>query len=48
MLSLFTKAVALLASIQSVAGSPVRESQQVIDVARRANGPVNAVYFTNW
>ena len=49
MLSLLTKTVAFLASIQSAAGlaMPTVESQAV-DVAKRANGPVNAVYFVNW
>ncbi len=47
MLTLLTKAVALLASIQSVAGTPAAENE-VVDVAQLSNGFVNAVYFTNW
>lgn len=49
MLSLLTKTVALLASLQSVAGLAISKSENnAVDVVRRANGPVNAVYFVNW
>jgi chitinase len=49
MLSLLTKTVALLASLQSVAGLAISKSEnKAVEVVRRANGPVNVVYFTNW
>lgn len=49
MLSLLTKAVALLASVQSVAGLAMPKAEdKAVNFVKRANGPVNAVYFVNW
>nr|ADV02751.1 chitinase [Trichothecium roseum]ADV02752.1 chitinase [Trichothecium roseum] len=49
MLSLLTKAAALLASVQAVTGLAVpRTPAKAVEVTKRASGPVNAVYFTNW
>jgi len=49
MLSLLTKSLAVLASFQATVGLALpRAEHEVVDLATRATGPVNAVYFTNW
>lgn len=48
MLSLFTKSLAFLASLQSAAGMVVPNPHHKRDCSKRANGAVNAVYFVNW
>ncbi|KAG9251585.1 chitinase [Emericellopsis atlantica] len=49
MLSLLSKSLAFLAGIQAVAGLAIPTVQdKALEVSKRANGPVNSVYFTNW
>lgn len=48
MLSVITKSLAVLASIQAAAGLAVPQPESNTVIAKRATGPVNAVYFTNW
>lgn len=49
MLSLLTKSLAFFASVQSATGLALPHAHHnAVDVVRRADGLVNAVYFVNW
>lgn len=49
MTSLLTRTLALLASLQSAVGLALPSAEdKAVNTVKRANGPVNAVYFTNW
>jgi hypothetical protein len=42
--SFLSKFLIVLACLQAVSGI----EEKVVNVTKRANGPINAVYFTNW
>jgi chitinase len=48
MLSFLSKSLAVLASLQAVSGMAMPRVEKPFEVSKRASGPVNAVYFTNW
>lgn len=49
MFSMLSKSLALLAGIQAAAGAVIPSGlDKSVGLSKRANGPLNSVYFVNW